>query len=121
MDINTLFIEREQMGKNILQYIKKKGFTKSTFSTLVDISRPTLNRLINGEINSITTFETHIRKIIANQKITIDDLIESEYTKTNNLQYSFSNHAPEDYEMNNSSKEMVGIIEDVISLYEIYS
>jgi hypothetical protein len=42
MSMELLFENRKLIGKNILNIIKDNGYTKSSFSRLTNISRPTL-------------------------------------------------------------------------------
>lgn len=56
--IEILFSERKKVGINLFEIMKEQGYTKISFSKRVNISRPTLNHLFEGEISSITTFES---------------------------------------------------------------
>jgi hypothetical protein len=67
MSMELLFENRKLIGKNILNIIKDNGYTKSSFSRLTNISRPTLDKLIKGEVDSLATFKTHIQKILDSQ------------------------------------------------------
>ena len=62
MNMEMLFENRKLIGENILNIIRDNGYTKSSFSRLTNISRPTLNKLIKGEVDSFTTFKTHIKR-----------------------------------------------------------
>jgi transcriptional regulator with XRE-family HTH domain len=61
----NFFQHRKKIGENIATFIRLKGFSKSSFSKLTNISRPTLNLILAGEISSPVTFETHLKKITA--------------------------------------------------------
>ena len=65
--------------KNLLEVLKRQGYTKVSFSKAADISRPTLNSIIgdkiNSKINSMTTFEKHICKILNVLDVNKDDLV----------------------------------------------
>ena len=63
MTKELLFENRRLIGENILNIVKDNGYTKSSFSRLTNISRPTLDKLIKGEVDSLATFKTHVRKI----------------------------------------------------------
>lgn len=119
-NINLLFQKRIKVGQNILNYIKDNGYTKSGFAKLVNISRPTLDKLINGQIESITTFTTHIQKIIDSQNIGMMELLEYESKYDNVPVQAFSDNSPENYERQPVAKEMFMMLDDIISLYEMY-
>ncbi|MBU8757313.1 helix-turn-helix transcriptional regulator [Priestia megaterium] len=68
----NLFQSREEIGKNLTTFIRLKGYSKSSFSKLTGISRPTLNLMLSGSIASSTTFETHIKKITDTLNISRD-------------------------------------------------
>lgn len=71
-----LFENRKKVGENILSIIKDNGYTKSSFARITDISRPTLDKLINGEIDNKATYTTHIQKILESQKVSETELLE---------------------------------------------
>ncbi|MFS8540733.1 MAG: helix-turn-helix transcriptional regulator [Tissierellales bacterium] len=123
MNIKLLFDNRELVGKNILNIIRDNGYTKSSFSKLTGISRPTLNKLIEGEITSFATFKTHIQKILESQEISEEYLLR--YIPKNKLKddliIAMSENAPDHYSKGFNVQEILGILEDIIHMYEIYS
>jgi predicted XRE-type DNA-binding protein len=118
--MELLFQKRDKVGENILNFIKDNGYTKSGFAKITNISRPTLDKLINGEIDSITTFTTHIQKIIDSQNISEIDLLEDKPKSDNTPINAFSDNSPENHERKPEAKEMFMILDDIISLYEMY-
>lgn len=70
-----LYRNKNTVGTNIAQLIKKEGYTKASFAKKVDISRPTLNKILDGDIPSSTTLETHINKIMEVLNVDIDTLL----------------------------------------------
>lgn len=118
-----IFSNRKIIGENILMLIKDGGYTKSSFSKLVDISRPTLNSLIAGQIDNVTTLRTHIEKILNNQGINnINDLIN--YSPKDQISkipdVMFSNNSPENHVLKSQAKEMFAILDDIAHLCELY-
>ncbi|MDD5973668.1 MAG: helix-turn-helix transcriptional regulator [Spirochaetales bacterium] len=61
---NFLFEKRALVGKKINQFLQEKNITKSELCEKTTISRPTLNKIINGEISNKSTYNTHIEKIL---------------------------------------------------------
>jgi len=119
-NMELLFQKRDKVGENILNFIKDNGYTKSGFAKITNISRPTLDKLINGEIDSITTFTTHIQKIIDSQNISEIDLLEDKPKSDNTPINAFCDNSPENHERKPEAKEMFMILDDIISLYEMY-
>ncbi|MDK2823235.1 MAG: hypothetical protein PWP71_1153, partial [Clostridia bacterium] len=74
MTMELLFENRKLIGENILNIIKDNGYTKFSFSRLTNISRPTLDKLIKGEVDSLATFKTHIQKILDSQNMDEEQL-----------------------------------------------
>ena len=58
-----LYSNKNTVGTNISQLLKKEGYTKASFAKKTGISRPTLNKILDGDIHSSTTLENHINKI----------------------------------------------------------
>ncbi|KYH30527.1 hypothetical protein CLTEP_25920 [Clostridium tepidiprofundi DSM 19306] len=121
-NLDRAFEIRKKVGQNILNIIKEKGYTKSSFSRLSNISRPTLDRIINGEIDNKTTFTTHINKILDNQILTIKELLNynSEQEVSNIPDVAFSDNSPENHELKPEAKNMFMILDDILHLCEIY-
>ncbi|WP_094545512.1 helix-turn-helix domain-containing protein [Petroclostridium xylanilyticum] len=122
MSIELLFENRKLIGENILNIIKDNGYTKSSFSRITDISRPTLNELIKGEVNSLATFKTHIQKILESQNMNEEQLLNyvpKSKTKKE-LIFALSDNAPENHALNPNAQEMFGILEDIVHMCELY-
>lgn len=117
-----LFDQREKLGKNVLELIKDRGYTKSSFSKLTGISRPTLDKIIKGDINNASTFSKHIRKILKTQNMTPEELLEYKSEKNHKEEFLMvaSDNAPENHELNVQAKQMFDILDKVIGLYEVY-
>lgn len=64
-DMNDLFNSREVVGCKLNQLICKRNYTKSNVCTGAGISRPTLDKLLNGKVTNKTNFEKHISKLLA--------------------------------------------------------
>jgi predicted transcriptional regulator len=105
----------------LLKLINYKGYTKSSFSKIVDISRPTLDKIIGGEIDNSTTFKTHVEKILNAFNINLVQLINFEYEENkNDKRIVASNNAPEGYQMSKTAKNIFEIIDNLVDICEIY-
>ncbi|SHH94876.1 hypothetical protein SAMN02745196_02007 [Clostridium collagenovorans DSM 3089] len=116
-----LFESRNVVGKNVLSIIKDRGYTKSSFSKVIEVSRPTLDKIIKGDIDNKTTFITHMKKIIESNIIKYEELLN--YKSLNNncsLVTMYSDNAPSDYKRSTDTKELFMILDDLINLSEIY-
>ncbi len=122
MCIELLFENRKLIGENILNLIKDNGHTKSSFSMITNISRPTLNRLINGENDSFATFKTQIQKILDSQKMSSEQLLNytPKYKKKEDFVIAQSDNSPEYHTMNSNAQEMSDVLRDIAHLCELY-
>jgi predicted transcriptional regulator len=122
MSMELLFENRKLIGKNILNIIKDNGYTKSSFSRLTNISRPTLDKLIKGEVDSLATFKTHVRKILETQDMNEEQLLNyvPKYNAKKELVFALSDNAPENHALNPKVQEMFGILEDIVHMCELY-
>lgn len=120
--MELLFENRKLIGKNILNIIKDNGYTKSSFSRLTNISRPTLDKLIKGEVDSLATFKTHVRKILETQDMNEEQLLNyvPKYNAKKELVFALSDNAPENHALNPKVQEMFGILEDIVHMCELY-
>src|SRR5690606_1999606 len=122
MTIELLFENRRLIGENILNIVKDNGYTKSSFSRLTNISRPTLDKLIKGEVDSLATFKTHVRKILETQGMVEEQLLNyvPKYNAKKELVFALSDNAPENHALNPKAQEMFGILEDIVHMCELY-
>lgn len=117
-----IYDNRYKIGNNLLQFIKDNGYTKSSFSKLTGLSRPTIDKLIKGEIDNNTNLKKHVDKIITTFNIKLEELIDYKYAESdNNREVVASNNAPEEYELSDKDKRMFGFLDDIIDLYEVYN
>lgn len=122
MTMELLFENRKLTGENILNIIKDNGYTKSSFSRLTDISRPTLDKLIKGEVDSLATFKTHVQKILESQNMDEEQLMNyvPRYNTKKGLVFALSDNAPDNHVLSPKAQEMFGILDDIVHMYELY-
>lgn len=119
-NIEILFNERKMVGTNLCEIIKERGYTKISFSKAVNISRPTLNHLFEGEINSITTFEKHIDKISAALNMKEMDLLVNRRPVELSYQVVYSSNEPDNYRPGVVEMDMFEILRSLIDLCDFY-
>ena len=57
MRFDELFEMRKLTGTKLKDYIRSNGFSKVSFCKKTEISRPTLDKILNGEIDSKSTLQ----------------------------------------------------------------
>ena len=61
MRFDELFEQRSLVASKLKDCIRDNGYTKVSFAKKAEISRPTLDKLLNGNIDSKTTFDRHLQ------------------------------------------------------------
>lgn len=121
MAFDTLFEQRALVGKNLKDCLRDSGFTKASFSKKADISRPTLDYLIGGTVNSKSTFDKHLRKILDALNITADQLLSySPIAEVKKVAAVYSLNAPAGYVVDEKAKKQYSLLMDVLDLCTIY-
>lgn len=67
-----IYNRRNLIGQNLLTYIRMKGYSKSSFAKLTEISRPTLNQIFSGESPNGTHYNEQIEKISRKLKLPLE-------------------------------------------------
>lgn len=121
MKFDDLFEQRTLVAEKLKIYIRELGFTKISFSKKTDISRPTLDRLLNGAIDNKSTFDKHLQKILLVLNMTADDLLffNSEIEQKA-VEAVYSLNAPDDYKMSEKAQKQYASLMDVLDLCTIY-
>lgn len=103
MRFDELFEMRKLTGIKLKDYISGNGFFKVSFCKKTEISRPTLDKILNGEIDSKSSFDKHLNKIFTSLGIGPDTLMEFS-TKTQSVDAMYSQKALINYQMNDKAK-----------------
>ncbi len=74
--IGDLFDLRNVVGGKLEQLISERTLTKRAVCTNTGISRPTLDKVLAGEVTSKANFEKHIAKLLAYLNMTPDELMD---------------------------------------------
>ena len=83
--IEDLFDIRSNVGARLNEYILINGITKTSLCKKSDVSRPTLDKVLNGTIGNKVNYERHICKILECLNITPDILLGKTSIKRNKL------------------------------------
>ena len=121
MKFDELFEQRSLVASKLRECIRDKGYTKVSFAGKADISRPTLDKLLNGAVDSKSTFDRHLQKVLKALNMSVDELMfyHSETVKTVTATV-FSQNAPATHEMSEKAKQQYNLLLDVIDLCAIY-
>ncbi len=119
MEFNFLFDKRNLVAENLKQVLCDKGFTKVAFAKKSDISRPTLDKLLSNQIDSKTTFDSHMNKVLQTLNLSVEELMlyQSHSQKVNAV---FSKNEPENYEMTSKANKQYECLMEVLDLCSIY-
>ncbi|WP_024348412.1 helix-turn-helix domain-containing protein [Lacrimispora indolis] len=119
MRFDDLFDNRNLVAAKLKDYIRDRGYTKVSFARKSDISRPTLDKLLNGSIDNKSTYDRHLHKIMAALGLSVDDLMLYN-AASRNVDAVYSQNAPENYEMSEKAKKQYALLTDILGLCEIY-
>ena len=61
MRFDELFEQRSLVASKLKECIRDKGYTKVSFAGKADISRPTLDKLLNGAFDLCKFYSMHIK------------------------------------------------------------
>ena len=116
MKFEELFDQRSIVAMKLKDYIRERGFAKKA-----EISRPTLDKLLNGSIDNKSTFDKHLQKVLAVLNISVDDLVFFEAKpKSETVDVVYSENAPKDYKISDRAQKQYGLLMDILELCDIY-
>jgi transcriptional regulator with XRE-family HTH domain len=119
MKFDDLFDQRSLVGIKLRDCLKERGYTKVSFAKETYISRPTLDKLLSGDINNKSTFNKHIIKILTTLNLSAEELLFFESAPTSDSIVNFQNF-PDDYKMSETARKQFGLLRDIVGLCEIY-
>ena len=120
MRFDELFEQRSLVASKLKDCMRDRGYTKVSFAKKAEISRPTLDKLLNGSIDSKATFDRHLQKILKMMNMSVDELMLYSAQKSKSVMAVYSQNAPEDHEMSNTARKQYDLLMDIIDLCAIY-
>ena len=120
MRFDELFEQRSLVASKLKECMRDKGYTKVAFAQKAEISRPTLDKLLNGSIDSKTTYDRHLQKILKMLNMSVDELMFYSVPQSRPVMAVYSQNAPEDHEMNDTARKQYDLLLDIIDLCAIY-
>ena len=119
MKFDDLFEQRSLVAIKLKDCIRDCGYTKVLFAKKANISRPTLDRLLNGTIDNKSTFDKHLQKVLSVLNLSADKLIFFN-TAPKAIDAVYSQNAPSDYQMSEKAKKQYELLMDILDLCDIY-
>ncbi|MCM3390449.1 helix-turn-helix transcriptional regulator [Ureibacillus chungkukjangi] len=118
-----LFNNQQTIGKNLLAFLRLKGYTKSSFAKMVEISRPTLNQIFEGNSPNPNTYKEQIKKITDALNVPIEFFLETaldtaEKWQTPTTQYS--DHAFSSPERSKEAQSLLNDLDELLTVAAIY-
>lgn len=120
MRFDELFEQRSLVASKLKDCLRDKGYTKVSFAKKAEISRPTLDKLLSGNIDSKTTFDRHIHKILKMMNMTVDELMFYSAQRSRSVVAVCSQNAPENHEMSDAARKQYDLLLDIIDLCAVY-
>lgn len=121
MKFDELFEQRSLVASKLKDCIRDMGYTKVSFAKKAGISRPTLDKLLNGSIDNKSSFDRHLQKILKLLNMSVDDLMLYHPVQVKAATATvFSQNAPMAHEMDEKAKRQYDLLLDVIDLCAIY-
>ena len=120
MKFDELFEQRALVASKLKECIKEKGYTKVAFAGKAGISRPTLDKLLNGAIDSKSTFDRHLQKILKTLNMSVEDFMLFHSPVEKKESAVFSENAPAEHEMSMTASKQYDLLLDIIDLCTIY-
>ena len=121
MRFDELIEMRKLTGTKLKNYIHSNRFSKVSFCKKTEISRPTLDKILNGEIDSKSTFDKHLNKILTSLSIDPDTLMGfSPRVQSVDVDAVYSQNAPSDYQINDKVKMEYDLLQDILNLCSVY-
>ena len=121
MRFDLLLDHRVIVAEKLKECIRDKGYTKVSFARKIDISRPTLDKLLNGTIDNKSSFDKHLQKVLLVLGMTSDELLfYSANAQPDKVEAVYSLNAPADYVMSEKAEKQYNLLMDVLDLCTIY-
>ena len=87
-ELGDLFDMRSVVGAKLEEALSERGYSKSKFCKMCGISRPTVDKILSGNLTSKANFEKHLSKALDTLSLTPDMLLgnaKNVYTKAREI------------------------------------
>lgn len=122
MYLEELFDKRDVFADKLRICMKNQGYTKVSLARKADISRPTLDRILKGEVENKTTFTKHAQKLLTALQMQVDDVLYAadrcgEQADTAAV---YSSNEPNGYSVSERGQKQMELLRDILGICEIY-
>lgn len=119
MSINY-FEHRETIAKNLVSFLRLRGFSKLSLSKQTGISRPTIDQIIKGESTSPKQYNSQIAKINHAFELSEDYFITSRLPLPSAPPaYTYSDHS-EGTAKDPVVRELLDGLDNILDIYSLY-
>ncbi|MEK3875675.1 XRE family transcriptional regulator [Paenibacillus sp. FSL M7-0420] len=119
MSINY-FEHRETIAKNVVNFLRLKGFSKLSLSKQTGISRPTIDQIIKGESPSPKQYNSQIEKINHAFALPEDYFITSRIPLSSAPPaYAYSDHGAGSAK-DPMVRELLDGLDNILDIYSLY-
>lgn len=111
------FIHQETVAKNLILFMREKGYSRLSFSKLADVPRSAVDQLLlrGGESINEAVYNVYILRI--NQTFNLaEDYLLKETSKPDYL----SSAPPTQTERSAKAQELLDILDNVLDVYSMY-
>ena len=120
MEFDILFEQRVIVADKLKKCIRDFGYTKVSFSKKADISRPTLDKILNGTLDNKCTYDKHMQKILFALELGVDELVYYYSKEEKYVDVFYSENAPKNYVMSEKAQKQYDLLMDILDLCDIY-
>lgn len=120
MNFDELFENRNLVASKLKDFLRDKGFTKISFAKKANISRPTLDKLLNGSLDSKAAFDRHMQKILKTLNTSASDLVLFSARREKPITAVYSQNTPADHEKSATACKQFDLLMDIVDLCAIY-
>ncbi|AIQ38007.1 transcriptional regulator with XRE-family HTH domain [Paenibacillus sp. PastF-3] len=117
MSLN-FFDHREIIAKNLVTFLRQKGYSKLSLSKLTDISRATIDQIIKGKCLNSMEYNKQIEKINITFELS-DNYFITPLISINPITYTYSDQCA-DPEKSTEVKELLDGLNNVLDIYSLY-
>lgn len=114
----NFFDHREIIAKNLVTFLRQKGYSKLSLSKLTDISRATIDQIIKGKCLNSMEYNKQIEKINITFELS-DNYFITPLISINPITYTYSDQCA-DPEKSTEVKELLDGLNNVLDIYSLY-
>lgn len=119
MSIN-FFDHRQTIAKNLIAFLRFKGYSKLSFSKLTGISRPTIDQILKGESPSPAIYNSQLTKINQAFDFSEDYLVKAQATPIPSPPPTYAYSDRRVGEKSPQAQELLEGLDNILDIYSMY-